>query len=226
MDRAEMTDAPTTPSPERQPADAGGGPVWHRVEGNGATLLYTLRHKGFRRGVPVDVNDLEVRIQASAGSDSDPEPIIQRILAALSIPAPQAQPDARSIFSEDVGTRFLQERLVELAAMFNVPDGGRYLNDWKARADQINQALSAPAADDGWNFNLSEAPEGEQVILATEGGHVEEAIAPVRDDSDDDWFWAGAGFVHKNTPPIAWRPLPAPPPALHPAAPTEEVGKS
>lgn len=197
--------APTTPSPERQPADAGGGPVWHRVDGNGATLLYTLRHKGFRRGVPVEVNDLEVRIQASAGSDSDPEPIIQRILAALSIPAPQAQPDARSIFSEDVGTRFLQERLVELAAMFNVPDGGRYLNDWKARADQINQALSAPAADDGWR------PTREEVARA---------INPVLANAVFDGPYAPRSAMGLALE-AADRVL-----ALHPAAPTDEVGKS
>jgi hypothetical protein len=32
-----------------------------------------------------------------------------------------------------------QQRIRELAVMFGVPDGGRYINDWKERADQIKR---------------------------------------------------------------------------------------
>ena len=169
--------APTTPSPERQPADAGGGPVWHRVDGNGATLLYTLRHKGFRRGVPVEVNDLEVRIQASAGSDSDPKPIIQRILAALEAPAPQAQPDARAVEA--------------LRRMERNPVSFSHAASQLAR--ETLQSLSAPAADDGWR------PSREEVAAII----------------------SGAPFPSKRAFAKADAIL-----ALHPAAPTDEVGKS
>lgn len=34
-----------------------------------------------------------------------------------------------------------EARIAELAALFGVCDGGRYLNDWKARADRLAKAL-------------------------------------------------------------------------------------
>ena len=74
------------------------------------------------------------------------------------------------------------------------------------------QPEAGEAAD--WSRDLTAAPEGEAVLLATSAGHVGEAIAPVRDDPDDDWFWAGAGFVHANHKPVAWKRLPT-----HPDAP-------
>ena len=192
---------PTTPSPERQPADAGGGPVWHRVDGNGATLLYTLRHKGFRRGVPVDVNDLEVRIQASAGSDSDPEPIIQRILAALEAPAPQAQPDARAWLVQEFNHDGVLRS--EFAVVGDQPWSG------ERGADQITTQplyLSAPAADDGWRDKAEglESDLRSAVQVAWRRGAKE---------------WARLNYPQY----IDW--LEACGDALHPAAPTDEVGK-
>lgn len=87
-----------------------------------------------------------------------------------------------------------------------------------ALAEALMPFLSASpqpeAGEADWNRDLTAAPEGEAVLLATTAGHVGEAIAPVRDDPDDDWFWAGAGFVHANHKPVAWKRLPA-----HPFAP-------
>ena len=160
--------ATTTPSPERQPADAGGEPAVPIRESIAPDYLICLedgcKFKSLKRHLRVKYDLSPEQYRAKWGLPDDYPMVapnyakaredlarqLQKKADPKSAPAPQAQPDARSIFSEDVGTRFLQERLVELAAMFNVPDGGRYLNDWKARADQINQALSAPAADDGW----------------------------------------------------------------------------
>lgn len=114
----------------------------------------------------------------------------------------------------------LQQMIVDCEAE---PDGPLMLSSSVAAEHAkdlraILAAISTPAQASGepvaWNFNLSEAPEGESVILATEGGHVGEAMTPVRADEDDGWFWVGAGFVHQNTPPLAWRPLPAHPDAL------------
>ena len=227
-----MTDAPTTPSPERQPADAGGGPVWHRVDGNGATLLYTLRHKGFRRGVPVDVNDLEVRIQASAGSDSDPEPIIQRILAALEAPAPQAQPDARAVEA-------LKAANEALALVTAFESDARYIMGntnftiLQQRREQVKkalQALSAPAADDGWRpisdydgcgpVLVSTAPESPKYLFS-------EPVSAFH-DAGGTWRCLGSkgGMAETALRPTHFRPLPAPPVALHPAAPTDAEERS
>lgn len=73
--------------------------------------------------------------------------------------------------------------------------------------------MTAPEVLEAWRFDIENAPEGESVIIATTGDHVGEAIAPVKGDPDDDWFWAGAGFVHANHKVIAWMPMPT-----HPAA--------
>lgn len=143
--------APTTPSPERQPADAGGWSDWPRKSQD---MRYEI---GARPGgdawafCPYCDNSIDQTCDVTIVSHDGSLALAHSVCIPdeCRSPAPQAQPDARSIFSEDVGTRFLQERLVELAELFDVPDGGRYLNDWRARADQI-KALSAPAADDGW----------------------------------------------------------------------------
>src|SRR5687768_7324119 len=34
-----------------------------------------------------------------------------------------------------------EQRIRELAVLFGVPDGGRYLNDWKTRAEQKQQTV-------------------------------------------------------------------------------------
>lgn len=226
MDRAEMTDTPTTPSPERQPADAGGGLLPCPFCAGEAWLNdYEAKYSD----LPPKSRCPQCRLcGASLGYLTTPA----KAIAAWNrrAPAPQAQPDARSIFSEDVGTRFLQERLVELAAMFNVPDGGRYLNDWKARADQINQALSAPAADDGWRpisdydgcgpVLVSTAPESPKYLFS-------EPVSAFH-DAGGTWRCLGSkgGMAETALRPTHFRPLPAPPVARHPAAPTDEVGKS
>lgn len=206
--------APTTPSPERQPADAGGGPVWHRVDGNGATLLYTLRHKSFRRGVPVEVNDLEVRIQASAGSDSDPKPIIQRILAALEAPAPQAQPDARAVEGEPVAWRYRWVEAPRSGKWVYCHDGAPIAEERFDEPCQIEVQpiyLSAPAADDGWR------PSREEIIEQMEGGACSACSMLCGQATLCD---CDAGWRPRTSDEIADAIL-----ALHPAAPTDEVGK-
>lgn len=56
---------------------------WHRADGSMSTLLYTLRQDGWRKGEPVMVNDVMVRIEKSPKSETDLEPIIASILSTL-----------------------------------------------------------------------------------------------------------------------------------------------
>lgn len=72
---------------------AGGQAVageteWHRADGVESILLYTLVQDGWRKGDPVMVNDIMVRIEAANGSETPIEPIANRILSALSQPHP------------------------------------------------------------------------------------------------------------------------------------------
>lgn len=86
------------------------------------------------------------------------------------------------------------------------PDGG--FSTFSANDD--SQKYTRSDLVPTWNRDLSAAPAGESVILATSGGHVGEAIAPDQSDPDDGWFWAASGFtpLHPNHTPIAWQPLP------------------
>ena len=263
--------APTTPSPERQPADAGGGLLPCPMCDGPGHLQHTVQQLDDGWNVichgkkdcplfcstPYRLHDTKAEARAAwnrrnpvpqaqpdwnyEGAMSDLDSAISVLIKRINGEADlasaaewvrlnypkrageiKAQPNARSIFSEDVGTRFLQERLVELAAMFNVPDGGRYLNDWKARADQINQALSAPAADDGWR------PTREEVARIIDpqawGAFADEQIAYVEKHNlvhSEKWFGTQHMVRRSETLKQADAIL-----ALHPAAPTDEVGKS
>lgn len=69
---------------------------WHRSDNAyGGTMLYSLREDGWRKGEPVMVNDVTIRIERAPGSETDIEPIIQRIRAALvDVPAVESEPVA------------------------------------------------------------------------------------------------------------------------------------
>lgn len=56
---------------------------WHRADSDRSILLYTLKQDGWRKGEPMMVNDLTVRIENATGSDHDLVPIADAILAAL-----------------------------------------------------------------------------------------------------------------------------------------------
>lgn len=59
-------------------------PEW-LVEYNdyGSALVYTLREDGFRRGEPVMVNDVTIRVEPANKSKTDIAPIVDKIHAAL-----------------------------------------------------------------------------------------------------------------------------------------------
>jgi hypothetical protein len=57
---------------------------WHVHHGDyGDALIYTLREDGFRRGKPVLVNDVMIRIEPANQSKTDISPIVNKVLAAL-----------------------------------------------------------------------------------------------------------------------------------------------
>lgn len=60
------------------PVEASGS-GWHREGG----LIYSLMQDGWRKGQPVMVNDVMIRVEACNRSETDIEPIVQTILAAL-----------------------------------------------------------------------------------------------------------------------------------------------
>lgn len=68
---------------------------WHRSDNAyGGVMLYSLREDGWRKGAPVMVNDVTIRIERATGSETDIEPIVQRIRSALvDVPAVESEPD-------------------------------------------------------------------------------------------------------------------------------------
>ena len=248
-----MTDTPTTPSPERQPADAGGGLMPCPFCGSELDVL-TQDIDNFIGHV--ECSGCDMRGPISEWKYEDPEEAkvdaVERWNAAWNrrAPAPQAQPDARAVEGENTAFKIASDLHAAYEQLiYGLP---RYLEaeNLTDEENMIREAyitldvtahrlanLSAPAEDDGW-----------------------------RDMADGDWpddgslfqtcIWRGQPWTqqhqqweapqtacyrafHPNAPgkvqlrdkdgkPIHathWRALPAPPVALHPAAPTDEVGK-
>lgn len=87
----------------------------------------------------------------------------------------------------------------------------------KARPSQWAQTLSIEAL--AWLDNhgfagylpMDKAPEDDNVILATTGGHVGEAIMLVDQDTGAQcWTWANGKPLHANHKPLGWLPMPQP----------------
>ena len=56
---------------------------WNMDESEYGTLIYSLKQDGWRKGEPIMVNDVTIRIENANGSSHDLGPIAARILAAL-----------------------------------------------------------------------------------------------------------------------------------------------
>ena len=61
-------------------------------------------------------------------NDTNPEPLVTAASAQAAIDAEKARANRA------------ESRIAELATLFGVCDGGRYLNDWRARADRAAAA--------------------------------------------------------------------------------------
>ena len=199
-----MTDAPTTPSPERQPADAGGEMSLNTAVSQLSGLLLVL-----------DDEVIADRDLIEGYERCDYADALRVVLDALS--APQAQPDARAVegLIRDCAKQF---RFYEKShAAKGTPDGDAKAIVNAQFAQRCEDALSAPAADDGWR-DISTAPkDGTQIILWCIKPAVQDydtkgpPLAVIGNWSDgiwnvpfsDDWI-EDSGFTH-------WRNLPAPP---------------
>ena len=140
--------APTTPSLERQPADAGGGLLpcpW--CGGEGWLNDYEARWGD----MPPKSRCPQCR---SCGANLGYRPTPAKAIAAWNrrSPAPQAQPDARAVEA-------LKAANEALALVTAFESDARYIMGntnftiLQQRREQVKkalQALSAPAADDGW----------------------------------------------------------------------------
>lgn len=227
--------APTTPSPERQPADAGGGLLpcpWC-----GGELYVSVQDIDNFIG-HVECGGCDMRGPISEWKYEDPEEAkadaVERWNAAWNrrSPAPQAQPDARAMEA-------LKAANEALAMVTAFESDARYImgntnfSIFQQRREQVKQALqalSAPAADDGWRPIETAPKDGTDVLVCLSdtvaiahwskglggSGWLDDSGAGHHD------YWNYVGLIS----PTHWRPLPAPPAALHPAAPTDEVGKS
>ena len=60
-----------------------------------------------------------------------------------------------------------------------------------------------------WNFDFTNVPIDELLILATTGGHVGEAIYG-EDEEKPGWRWVAGlnNMLHKNHTPVAWMHMP------------------
>jgi hypothetical protein len=50
----------------------------------GGALIYTLRHDGYRKGQPVMINDVTIRVEPANKSKTAIVPIVDKVVAALS----------------------------------------------------------------------------------------------------------------------------------------------
>lgn len=187
--------APTTPSPERQPADAGGvDPA--------AVFARAICESEGREWTALDNSREDCERWFAAG----------RACAALSIPAPQAQPDARAVEGEPVAWRV--RRLTDDPEEWQLRPVGAALDFGNPRRWEIQPLyLSAPAADDGWRPSREEVAKRVYEAMRWAARHAENQPAP-------EWVEGGNSDAQYQARREADRIL-----ALHPAAPTDEVGK-
>jgi hypothetical protein len=105
-------------------------------------------------------------------------------------------------------TERLKARMLELARMFNIPDGGHYLNDWIGRKDE----LSSLRASEKW-IEIKESCElpehGQDVICVCDWGV---CFARCYVDFDNRLKFGNVKPGCFSSPNVThWQPLPAPP---------------
>lgn len=219
--------APTTPSPERQPADAGGGLLPCPFCGSAS-----ISEDGTEC---TDSADYIWFTCTRCGVESEGEHGRDAALAQWNrrSPAPQAQPDARAV--EAILRQHIKCDATGLApAVASV-----YLTGFKEAAEAVSR-LSAPAADDGWRPTREEVARaieeadrrlayGMELVHLVDGDHtytlkIDGETLTFTDSDTDEWNAQERLYAHiaecKNR--IRADAILA----LHPAAPTDtEVGK-
>ena len=126
---------PTTPSPERQPADAGGEEARRNIQ-----QLAKMQREQAGWANKIGQPGCGARLEASDNAEA-----LAWAVKVLTAPAPQAQPDARAWLVQEFNHDGVLRS--EFAVVGDQPWSG------ERGADQITTQplyLSAPAADDGW----------------------------------------------------------------------------
>ena len=188
--------APTTPSPERQPADAGGEEARRNIQ-----QLAKMQREQAGWANKIGQPGCGARLEASDNAEA-----LAWAVKVLTASAPQAQPDARAWLVQEFNHDGVLRS--EFAVVGDQPWSG------ERGADQITTQplyLSAPAADDGWRPSREEVA---RIVDPTAWAFYDEQIVnPIM----------GAECRHEVRASLAKADAIL---ALHPAAPTDEVGKS
>ena len=197
----------TTPSPERQPADAGGErdafESWYCQDAAKLGLSFSPSELfNLREGEDYGSHRVAINSKWEGWQGR----------AALSIPAPQAQPDARAVEGEPVAWRYRHTAFKEPYWIYvdHVPGPLLSAPDYEIQP----LYLSAPAADDGWRPSREEVAKRVYEAMRWAARHAEDKPAP-------EWVEGGNSDAQYQARREADRIL-----ALHPAAPTDDVGKS
>ena len=56
---------------------------WHVASNSGSVLIYCLKQDGWRKGEPVMVNDIMIRVENANRSSNELQPIVDAIMRAL-----------------------------------------------------------------------------------------------------------------------------------------------
>lgn len=129
------------------------------------------------------------------------EPLVTAASAQAAIDAEKARADRA------------ESRIAELATLFGVCDGGRYLNDWKAA---LAAAPASPLPGGGWQ-DISTAPKDGTIILTYGSLHNdgapygigEKPTVKISQYSQEGEFWCCDAWGSHE--PVWWMPLPAAP---------------
>ncbi|MCZ7501980.1 hypothetical protein [Agrobacterium sp. ST15.13.015] len=73
--------AAATPALSAQVQDVAEG--WHVASNSSSVLIYSLKQDGWRKGEPVMVNDIMIRVENANRSSNELQPIVDAIMRAL-----------------------------------------------------------------------------------------------------------------------------------------------
>lgn len=169
-----------------KPLNYSGADGWHRSDNEyGGVMLYTLREDGWRKGQPVMVNDVTIRIERAHGSEADVEAIVRRVGSAL-VDVP-VEPAAWALELEGA----------IIATTFK-PDEAAYMKSANANCDLVPLFAHPPLSHRGedsaevveaaiavlssWDQRMSGSPEEKRKLHGTDHEYWSPAASMVSSD--------------------------------------------